>query len=227
MRTFLLFLLLAVHAAAAAAAGGSFTLAGRVTDRAGTAVAGAEVSLYTTADVRRPADFAAPPAAPDGSYTVTLPAGRYWAVARQRREGKYGPLQPGDRHSGAPVEVAGEAGERLSLDFTVAAMKEMGERRESSPESGVILTGRLTATGGAPLSDAYVFARRDKGGKGLPEFISPWTGADGAYTLALPPGRYFLGAARLFPPPHGGEPREVNLDAGKSGVVIDMEVPLQ
>jgi hypothetical protein len=206
---------------------GNFTLRGRVVDNAGHGVAGAEVALYTNPDVRRPADFAAPPSATDGSYAVVVPAGRYWVVARQRREGQAGPLAPGDRHSGEPVEVAGSAGGAVAADFTVATVREMGQRRESSAEELVTLTGRLLGPDGKPLAGAYVFARRAREGGEVPEFVSPWSDASGAYTLVLPPGRYFLGTDTVFPPRRERILHEKSLSAGKLDVVMDMAVPLQ
>jgi hypothetical protein len=198
-----------------------------VADTTGRPVAGAEVVLYTNSDVRRPPDFAAPPSAADGSYAVAVPAGRYWAVARQRRAGETGPLGPGDRHSGEPVEVLGEIGAEVAVDFTVATVQEMGRRRESSEGEFVTLTGRLTGPAGRPLAGAYLFARRNRDGEELPEYVSPWTGADGAYTLVLPPGRYFLGDETVFPPRRERKVQDVTLTPDKLDIVIDMAVPLQ
>ncbi len=206
---------------------GSFTLHGRVTDSAGRGVAGAEVALYTSPDVRRPADFAAPPSAADGSYAVAVPSGRYWVVARQRRTGQAGPLAPGDRHSGEPVEISGPAGGEVGADFTVATVREMGRRRETASEELVTVTGRLRGADGAPLADAYLFARRSREGGELPDYVSPGSNAGGECTLVLPPGRYFFGADTVFPPRRDRILQELTVTAGKLDVVIDMKVPLQ
>jgi len=67
-------------------------------------VAGAEVYLYDSKQVKRPADFISPKTKTDGSYKLTVPAGVYWAVAILRRTGpSFGPLQVGDKHSGEPL----------------------------------------------------------------------------------------------------------------------------
>ena len=209
----------------AVAAQQTFTLSGRVVDGEGRGVAGAEVALYTSADVRRPVDFIAPPTTADGSYTITVPTGKYWVVARQRQNGRYGPLQPADRHSGTPVEIDGEPAQTVVADFKVTAIREMRRHRETS-EDAVMLKGRLTDKVGAPVANAYLYARREKGGGGIPDFISPTVDKEGEYTMSLPSGRYFLGADVAFPPREGSGLKEVTVTPGKTDIVIDMEVQL-
>ncbi|MBI5441515.1 MAG: carboxypeptidase regulatory-like domain-containing protein [Deltaproteobacteria bacterium] len=201
-----------------------FTLHGRVSDRQGKPSPGAEVALYRTPDTRRPVDFITPPTIENGTYAIGLPPGTYWAVARQRTGPRYGPLQPSDRHSGAPVEIEGKAGEVVVADFTIASVRELGEERRA-PEGEVLqLRGRLIDKEGAPAANAYLFARRDEGKAGLPDFLSPPADGTGACLLLLPPGTYYVGADVVFPPREGRTLKKVNLTPDQKDLSIDLEV---
>jgi hypothetical protein len=203
----------------------TFTLHGRVTDREGKGVAGAEVALYTTPDVRRPVDFITPPTIANGSYAIALPPGEYWAVARKRQSGRFGPLQPTDQHSGAPAEIAGKSGEKVTADFTVASIREMGEERQPPEEETVRLRARVIDNEGAPVANAYLYARREEAKGGIPDFVSPAADHSGVSILLLPPGKYFIGADLAFPPREGADLQEVTVSPGKNEAVIDLEVP--
>ena len=175
--------------------------AGRVVDVAQQPVAGAAVFVYSSTNIRRPADYISPPSDRAGGFQLTLPAGHYWAVARKRQgEEKYGPLLPGDRHSGAPLEIDITAGDTLEEEFVVADLKETSQLAVKLDTSFLHIEGKLLTKGGEPVADGYAFARRDQNGKGIPEYISAWTDGSGGYTLFLPPGTYWLGFARTFPP---------------------------
>jgi len=175
--------------------------AGRVVDVAQQPVASAAVFVYSSTNIRRPADYISPPSDRAGGFQLTLPAGHYWAVARKRQgEEKYGPLLPGDRHSGAPLEIDITAGDTLEEEFVVADLKETSQLAVKLDTSFLHIEGKLLTKGGEPVADGYAFARRDQNGKGIPEYISAWTDGSGGYTLFLPPGTYWLGFARTFPP---------------------------
>lgn len=196
-------------------------LTGKVSDAAGMPVEGAMVFVYANASVRRSADFMSPPTDSDGVYRVFLPAGRYWAVARLKKTEGVGPLMPGDKHSGDPVEVDLTSENEAGVDFTVADLKEAVGMREKPREGSVKITGRITDEKGAPLVGVYAVVCRGKEPSGMPDYLSAWVDDDGRYTLYIPKGEYYLGSASAFPP---GETYlingEIKADGDRSGVDI-------
>ena len=212
----------------AAFAADTFVLQGKITTLEGLGVADAEVYLYALKNTRRPADFISPKSDTGGSYRMVLPQGTYWAVARIKKGERFGPLMPGDRHSGEPVRIAPEGDGELTQDFTVADMQELAQKREKSREELVELSGTLTDAGGKGVAGAYVYARTGLLTATLPEYISAWTDESGRYRLKLPAGHYYLGSATTFPTPGGAAPiREIELPAGKLPVAIDLQIPVE
>ncbi|GAB4343623.1 MAG: carboxypeptidase-like regulatory domain-containing protein [Desulfobulbaceae bacterium] len=175
-------------------------LTGTILDVSGNPVAGVEVFLYKVPNIRRPADFISPPTGSDGVYRVQVPAGRYWCVARLRHgEQRFGPLLPGDKHSGDPVDIEFGEGEIVEENFVVADLEETSRLADKRDSSFFRVEGILRNSRGEPLSDAYAFANRSEGMKKYPDYISAWTDASGRYTLFLPEGTYYFGLAREFP----------------------------
>jgi len=205
-----------------------FTLQGTITSIVGDPVADAEVYLYASKNTRRPADFISPKSGRNGTYRMVLPQGSYWAVARVKKGERFGPLMPGDRHSGEPVMIAPEGDPELTRDFTVADMQELARKRAKSREELVELTGILTDADGKGVAGAYAYARTGLLTATLPEYISAWTDESGRYRLKLPPGHYYLGSATIFPTPAKSAPyRETELLPGKFPVSIDMQIPVE
>lgn len=176
-------------------------LAGRVVDVSQQPVAGASVFVYNSSNIRRPADYISPASDDAGAFRIALPAGHYWVMARARQgEEKYGPLLPGDRHSGAPLEMDIISGETVEEEFIVADLRETSQLEVKLDTSFLQIEGVLLTKGGEPLENAYAFARREAAGMGIPEYVSAWTDDSGRYTLFLPAGTYWLGLAQTFPP---------------------------
>jgi hypothetical protein len=176
-------------------------LKGRVTGVDGKAVKGAELFIYRTSDTRRPADFISGSTDSSGQYIMTVPAGKWWAVARLRKGEKYGPLAVGDKHSGEPLEIELEAGVKLEKDFKIADIREAARLVRKTREDYYKLTGRIIDHKGAPVANVYAIAARGKDMPEVPAYVSAWTDEKGEYTLYLPPGKYFTGYAGEFPPP--------------------------
>jgi len=205
----------------------TITISGKITSISGDPVAGAEVYLYSSGNTRKPADFISPKTSPAGIYRMIVPKAPYQAVARLKKGERYGPLMPGDRHSGEPVKIMADEEKELTLDFTVADMQELAQQREKGREDLAEIAGTVTASGKG-IASIYVYARTGRFAATLPEYFSGWTGTDGRYSLKLPPGHYFLGMATEFPPPEtAAELQEVTISAGKLPVAIDLHFPLQ
>ncbi|NVN98100.1 MAG: carboxypeptidase regulatory-like domain-containing protein [Geobacteraceae bacterium] len=205
----------------------NITLQGKVATLSGEPVANAEIYIYSTKNSRRPADFISPKTGDSGVYRLILPKASYWAVARVKKGERFGPLQPGDRHSGEPIKIEPDAESTISQDFSVADMQELAQSRLKGREELVEISGILSRSS-KPLAGYYVFAKADRIIVTNPDYFSAWTDASGRYNIKLPPGRYFLGAAALFPPQgKSTELREVELLAGKLPVAINLQLPVE
>ncbi len=174
-------------------------LKGRVTDVDGKAVKSAELFIYRTTDTRRPADFISARTDTLGRFSMTVPAGKWWAVARLRKGEKYGPLATGDKHSGEPLEIELEAGKVIEKDFKIADIREAARLVRKTREDYYKLTGRIIDHKGAPVAYVYAIAARSKDMPEIPAYVSAWTDEKGEYTLYLSPGKYFTGYAGEFP----------------------------
>jgi hypothetical protein len=163
---------------------------------------GVKVFLYTSANVRIPADFISPQSDINGATAVQVPTGKYWSVARVKKDALYGPLMPGDKHSGEPVEIEITENTDSEALFVVADIREIGQKKRTDNPETVRLWGRVVDTDGKPVAGAYVFAHRSREIEFIPEYLSSWTDESGGYTLFIPSGeKVFVGSAKLFPPP--------------------------
>jgi hypothetical protein len=192
-------ILLAAVAPAPAFESGVFH--GRVRDVAGAPLAGAEIFIYRSNDIRGPADFISAATDQNGAFQITLPVGRYWPIARIRKDGaRYGPLKPGDRHSGEPLEITVQAELVLPEDFVVADLREAALLMKKTDADFHSVQGRILGENGQPVENAYAFAYTSALVAGVPAYLSLWTDASGRYTLFLPAGEYYFGQATEFPP---------------------------
>ena len=218
-----LFLLPAVGLYSAdTAAGENATLTGRIQDVVGKPVEGAEVFIYSSTQVRRTADFISSPSDIAGRYTIILPTGTYWCVARWRKGGaRFGPLMPGDKHSGEPTEIEVSRGSSLA-DFTVADLKEAaGLIKKKTREDYIKITGRILDRDGKPAQGVYAIASTTRSISEIPDYLSLWTDDTGRYTLYLPRGKYYFGASARFPPgPRAAFNREMLLEGDKDDLDI-------
>lgn len=204
----------------------TIVISGTITALSGEPLAGAEVYLYASANTRKPADFISPKSSLAGAYRMVVPRAKYRAIARLKKGERYGPLMPGDRHSGEPVSIVPDDERELTLDFTIADMQELAQRRTKGREELAEIAGTVTTPSGT-LPSVYVYARTGRLAAGLPEYFSGWVDAAGRYRLRLPPGTYLLGLATEFPPAGQGSLQEVTLTAEKFPQAIDLQLPLQ
>jgi len=200
-------------------------LKAKVSDIEGRPISGAKLFLYDSPNVRMPAQFISALSDRVGLLLIALPPGKYWVVARFKSDGKYGPLMPGDKHSGEPLEVDLTAGGAES-DFVVADIRELGQKKRATATDALRLKGRVVDTQGAPVAQAVVFANLSKEFSELPDFISAWTGADGKYEVYLPPGAtYYVGASRQFPlKSQEVFAKPVVVESGKIDIAIDINL---
>ncbi len=194
---------------------------GKVLDIERKPVEGAEIYVYNSPAVKRPADFISQRTNKNGDFRVILPAGKYWAVARLRSGEKYGPLMPGDKHSGEPVEIELAPDKEIGKDFNVADMREVARLRKKTREDYIKIKGRILDKNGSPVKMAYAIANKNKAIPEIPDYISAWTDEEGYYILYLPPGEFYIGSATKFPPEASGKIyKELVLDADRTEMDI-------
>ncbi len=162
---------------------------------------GVKVFLYESQQVRRPADFISSPTAADGKAVIMLPPGKYWAVARLKLDGTYGPLMPGDKHSGEPLELEILPTGNRETEFVVTDIREAGRKKRTGDTGTRVVTGRVTTASGTPVPMVWVYGHRSKKIAGVPDYVSAWTDPEGRYQLLVAAtGQVFIGVARSFPP---------------------------
>jgi hypothetical protein len=195
-----------------------------IKDISGNAVSGVKLFLYESPNVRKPADFISEQSDLKGRILLNAPKARYWAVARLKRNALYGPLMPGDKHSGEPVEIDSTNLDNTEVEFAVSDILEIGQKKRTSNSDSVKLRGRILDKEGKPVPNAYAFASTSVQVEYIPEYISAWTDGNGNYTLYLPAGsRFFIGAAQQFPPlKTTAQPKEFTTESGKLDVVTDI-----
>lgn len=225
-RYFIALFLLLVPAYSAASAGGASVFRGRVSDVDGRAVEGARIFVYGAPEVRRSADFISAPTDKDGLFRMVLPPGKFWSIARLKKGEAYGPLMPGDKHSGEPVEIELASGGEVSMDFTVADLKEAQKKKTREREGAVKISGKIVDKNGAPVKGAYAVANRTEKVSGIPEYVSAWVDAEGQYTLYLPRGKFHIGSAVEFPPERTSFMNgQIDVDADRSDFDIVRDSP--
>lgn len=224
--SFIIYLLIGLVLNSLLWAGGLETVkvSGRIVDIHGEAVPGAEVYIYRTQNVKKPADFISSTSGSDGRYQVALPPGEFYLVAIYRQgSSQVGPLMAGDKHSGDPVQF--EFSEDMAdLDFQLMDLREAALKDQKINEELSTLRGRLLDDSGKPIALAYAIAHRTRHYKKIPDFFSAWSNSSGEYLLFLPRGKYYLGGALDFPPdPTYVLTKEIRLDGNMSGIDIILE----
>lgn len=227
IRSVFIFCLAALSATSGHCAEDIFTLEGVVSTISGEPAQDAEVYIYSSSNTRRPADFISPKSGKNGVYRLILPRATYWGVARIKKGERFGPLQPGDKHSGEPVKIEADTDTSVTVDFTVADMQELAQRRGKERGEPLIEISGMITSNGRPVAGAYLYAKSSRINTNLPEFFSGWTDATGKYRLKLPPGSYFLGCDKTFPPADASNNlHEITVTAGELPVAINVQLPL-
>ncbi|TAL15550.1 hypothetical protein EPN96_12355 [bacterium] len=168
-----------------------------------------------------PADFLQPVAR--GDFTVSVPAGTYYLVARKRvKGGAYGPIELGDRlnfYAGNPVVI--REGEEVNLEIAMAERLSSLEEDESAGKGQKI---KLLDPTGKPLASYYVLAYPNPDRNGPPAATSALTDQNGEVFFNLPPNaRYLRGRATLGGPLYENEvyvDGEAPQDSPSTGPII-------
>lgn len=185
-----------------------------VTKEGGEPVPGAYVNIYpeTFSNLLGPSQFISHPTAEDGSYTLEMPPGVYYVVARKRTSGQpTGPLSPGDFYSEHQrILTTVVSGKMAVVDIPVAVMKAPMFFKKSvvdmATDTGI--RGTLVDRQGRPVPGAFATAYVNSDVRRVPDFVSTLTDPDGQFTLYLPEGGAYYLAARIhaWDMPRPGEP---------------------
>jgi hypothetical protein len=181
-------------------AGETSLLKGKVTDFEGKPVENVMIFIYQSANTRKQPDFVSSKSDGEGRFSIALPPGRYWAVARVKKGEAAGPVVSGEKHSGEPAEIDMTGVGDLEKDFIVADIREVARMSAKTRQEVVRITGRILESSGSPVKMAYALANRSEIFSGMPDYISGWTDETGHYTLYLPPGKYHVGSSTTYPP---------------------------
>ena len=202
-------------------------LKGKVTDFEGRPVEDAVIFIYQNINTRRQPDFASPKSDKEGRFSIALPPGRYWAVARVKKDEEMGPVPSGGRHSGEPAEIDMTEMGDFEKDFVVGDIREVARAGKKTGEDVVRITGRILDSDSKPVRMSYAIANRRDNLSDVPDYLSGWTDETGYYVLYLPRGKYYIGAAATFPPDKGNLPvKEMIIEGDKKDLDIIVSKPL-
>lgn len=202
-------------------------LKGKVTDFEGRPVGDAVIFIYQSTNTRRQPDFVSPKSDKEGRFIIALPPGRYWAVARVKKDEEMGPVLSGGKHSGEPAEIDMTGMGDFEKDFVVADIREVARMSARTRQDAVRIAGRILESNGKPVRMAYAVANRSDNLSAVPDYLSGWTDETGYYALYLPRGKYYIGAAATFPPGEGNLPfREMIIEGDKKDLDIIVNKPL-
>ena len=194
-----------------------------VVDVDGNPVAGAYIFFYDGPDTKRAVDLVSPVTDANGFCSKEIPPGSYWVLARLKEDADFdmGPLMIGDKVSGDPLEIEVKPGDVLDLKFTVLDLLDTIKVRSKKRNDLNRITGHVLDAKGKPLAGAFVFANRHNRKVTMPRYFSAWTEGDGAFTLYLPDGEYFLGVKKNFAPDDKYQAEQaITVDGDMEGVEV-------
>ena len=193
---------------------GKTGMIGQIVNKAdGTPVAGAYVNIYpdTLSNLLGPSQFISSPTGTDGRFTVEVPPGTFYVVARKRASGDpSGPLSPGDLYSEHQRVITTVIDGKLSVvDLTVAPVKApmFFKKAMVEQETTTGIRGILIDAAGNPVPGSFAVAYTNADVKRLPDYASTLSDSQGSFVIYLPEaGDYYLGArVHAWDMPHPGE----------------------
>jgi hypothetical protein len=141
-----------------------------------------------------------------GEFSVDLPAGEYFFVARKRvSKEAIGPVVPGDYKSETigPIKIA--KGGEINIDLM--ALRKLGDVKEdiaADEKTDTSFSGAILDSDGEPIDGIRVHAYDHIQMSERPKFVSEKTGPDGKYKIYIPEGgTYYICARDKF----GGPPK--------------------
>lgn len=213
-------------------------VSGRVSYK-GKPLAGATVYAYLdlTSQLKGMGYVMVGPTGPEGIFEASLPAGRYYLVARKRSSGSgVGPLRAGDfmgYYPGNPVEV-GE-GEVLRLSIPVLEVPAKIKELSGSLFGHTVLRGTIRDADGKPLAGLRAILYADSQMLNRPLYVSQPTGPDGVFVLSFPHGGTYYLAARntlggapgpgdLYGTWNGSSNHSLQIETGQTRAGLDIVV---
>jgi len=174
----------------------------RVVDVNGKPVQGAFIFFYDSPETKRAVDLVSPKTDKDGYCQKEVPVGQYWALARLKEDANFdmGPLMIEDKVSGEAKEIEVLPGKPLTLEFTVLNLMDNILLRTKKRNDLSKVSGRIIDAKGTAVKNAYVVVNRHNQAVTFPDYFSPWTDAQGRFSLFLPKGAYFVGAETTLGP---------------------------
>lgn len=153
-----------------------------------------QIEIYLKAEQDRSTlPFATTSSDSAGRYQISLPAGRYYLIAKKKSEGGGGltrmlmapsPLNPIDLQEGIK-------------EVPPFNLREMGRDGALMPEANTAVRGRVVH-GLKPVANAFVYVYSEKSagmiGPSYGEAVR--TAADGSFTIPLPAGNFYLAARK-------------------------------
>lgn len=177
-------------------------------------LADAYVNIYpdTISNLLGPSQYLSSPTDAQGRYSLEVPSGTYYVVARKRMSGEAtGPLGTGDFYSEHQRIVTSVIQGNISVvDVAVVPMKapmffkrEVVERKTDTGIRGVLLDKE-----GNPVAFGFALAYTDSEMKRLPDYASTLSDPQGRFTIYLSDGGtyYLAGRIQAWDMPHPGEP---------------------
>lgn len=156
-----------------------------------------QVFLDASSHLRGPA-YAMTRTDEDGRFSLDLPPGRYFLVARERRgEGRIGPLGVGDEYAyypGNPIYLREGKKAVVDLPFLRVARDTKEALREAA--RGPRVSGRVTYGDGSPVRGVYACLYTGPEPMGMPAFVSGKTGEDGGFVVRVTGGGIYYLVAR-------------------------------
>ncbi|WP_281875315.1 carboxypeptidase-like regulatory domain-containing protein [Geobacter hydrogenophilus] len=243
-------LVLVLSALSVFAAEGSGTITGKWITKEYGPMAGGQVLLFNTANGPPPASHKylrlpdqGTAIDQEGTFSVQLPAGRYYLVMRKRLDPtSAGPPREGEPQyyardkNGNPKEYVVRAGRTTNIG-TITTATPYRKPKPAAADGTTGVEGTVTDKQGQPVAGIRVFAYESAEMKGMPRNASGETGADGKYVLVLTrKGTYYLKARIHYgggKPEEGefmgvygasGKPDSVAVEQGKMSRGVDIQV---